>query len=157
MDDSMADDDPQTKAREFALGILSKRLRSTAQLTEVLLDSGYDSPTIRSTLDYLARCGYLDDERLIQTTLERARRESRGSLWLDQCLQEQGLDSLGANEARASLAHEEVTIAKTALLGRYAQPLSHADARRAGQYLGRRGFGADTVETVVSQYVVSEN
>ena len=152
----MAADDPQTKARESALDLLSRRLRSTAQLTEALLDSGYDPPTIQSTLDYLARCGYLDDERLVQTTLERARRESRGSLWLDQCLDNLGLDGIAAHEARTSFAHEELAIAETALLNRYAQPLSHADARRAGQYLGRRGFGADTIETVVSQYVVSE-
>ena len=153
----MAADDPQTKARESALDLLSRRLRSTAQLTEALLDSGYDSPTIQSTLDYLVRCGYLDDERLIQTTLERARRETRGCLWLEQSFRKQGLEGLTATEARTSFAREEVTIAKTALLSRYAQPLSYADARRAGQYLGRRGFEADTIEVVVSQHVVSES
>ena len=137
-------------AQKQALSLLKKRVLSNRQLRAKLRESEHDEAVINETLSYLSECGYLNDERLIDTLLDKARRESRGSLWLEQSLRERQLDGPEGSVAQATLEQEEPTLARTAITKRYASPLSPADSRRASQYLGRRGFQPEIVEIIIS-------
>jgi len=141
---------PEALAQKQALSLLKKRVLSSHQLREKLRASEHDEVVIDKTLGYLCECGYLNDQHLIDTLLDKARRESRGSLWLEQNLKERQLDGPAGYVAQSTLAQEEPSLAQAAIGKRYASPMSPADSRRASQYLGRRGFQPETVETIIS-------
>ena len=151
IDEPMDDlEDTQARARALALKLLSRRFQSTRRLTGELTAAGYEDDTVEEVVAYLKSCGYLDDKRLVDGFVERAKREFRGPLWLDQQLAQEGLSAPVSTDGRTSLERAERELAKCALLTRHAPPLNQAEARRASQYLTRRGFTADTIQSVVA-------
>lgn len=60
---ALKDADDAIKVREAAFRLLSYRQRSRAELTTRLIEKDFDRHEIQSTIEYLTKKGYLDDEK----------------------------------------------------------------------------------------------
>lgn len=129
---------------ERALGLLSVRARSRAELRRRLLAAGFSSVEIDEELDNLARVGLVDDEAFARAAVEEGTgRRLRGSRAIQASLAARGVDrstiervmaeSGGDEEARAvALARSRVS--------RLADLPREVAARRLAEHLARRGY-----------------
>ena len=136
-----------------ALGFLSYRPRSCAEVETYLKRHKVSPIVIQAVVDRLERAGLLDDEAFAQYWVENReafRPRGRRSLRFE-------LRRKGVSDAVIDKALEDVDEAQSAYRAarKRAQRLSHLDyklfCRRLGGFLQRRGFGYDVVKETVNR------
>jgi len=145
----------QRQAYQYALRLLSYRLRSTAEVRQRVAGKGYADDQAEAVVARLTELGLLDDRVFAQTWVENRRAlRPRGRQALQAELRQKGLAAgviaAALEEARVDEGEAEQALAlarerAAALVG-----LERPDFfRRLQGYLARRGFSPDAVVPAV--------
>jgi regulatory protein len=138
---------------------LGVRPRSTREIRDYLRGRKYEPETVDAAIARLTERGYLDDATFARWWAEnRAQFRPRGPHLLRQELRRKGITSTTVDEA---LAEQEATVdmdAQALALARSRLRALHRNGlepevilRRLSGLLSRRGYGYDTVRTVIRQ------
>jgi regulatory protein len=147
------------RARLAAVNLLSVRPRSRRELSDRLTRKGLPAEVVARVVEEMARRGYVDDDAFARYWVEnRQANRPRGQRALVAELRAKGVDAEAIEAAVAPTAGDEEAGALL-LARRRARTLREPDPRRFRQRLGaflqRKGYGYDTVRTVV-QAVMAE-
>ena len=146
------------KARESALNLLSFRARAASELSRRLRDKGFAPEVVERCVAELVEKGLVDDSSFAETFVrDRVRLRPKGARRLVQELRARGVDAETAGEAIEEVMRAEETseleLAREAA-GKWARRPNEDPLRarrRLYGFLVRRGFGADTVRTVLEE------
>src|SRR5688500_7359102 len=138
-------------AFELAVGALSRKERTIAELGEWLRARGAEEADVAEALERLIAVGELDDERFAHRYAED-KRELRG--WgperIRDALMDRGVDRGLAERAAGSESQaEQAERAAALLLGRGTALDDDASRGKALAYLARRGYSSDAAYSAV--------
>ncbi|MBX3087543.1 MAG: regulatory protein RecX [Cryobacterium sp.] len=144
--------------REISLKVLSRRDHSRKELRELLAE--FQELEIEQELADLERLGYLDDQRLADSIVERlVQRKGLGSSAIRMELQKRKLDSEAVSGALEAVDKESERDRAVEFLQKRAARMDLTDRegaiRRLSGQLARRGFDADTIRSAISQVLRS--
>lgn len=160
-------EDQLFRARDAALGLLSHRARSRAELRRRLERKEIPGAAIEATLAWLDERGYVDDAAFADAFIrDRLRLRPRGRLGLIQELRRKGVDAATAEAAidrvMADEAVDEGALARDAAeawarkngpavrrAARHREDRLRARRRLYG-HLARRGFAPDAVRAAIA-------
>lgn len=147
------------RARLVAVSLLSVRPRSRRELSDRLTRKGAPAEVVARVVEEMARRGYIDDDAFARYWVENCQaNRPRGQRALVAELRAKGVAADAIEAAVAPTVGDEEGSALV-LARRRARTLREPDPRRFRQRLGaflqRKGYGYDTVRTVV-QTVVAE-
>lgn len=145
--------DQAERAVQRAMGLLSYRPRSEAEIRRRLRQKGHDEATIVEALGRLRRTGLLDDESFARYWVEnRFQFNPRGVMALRQELRQKGVEDRIIEAVLAEYDEEE---AAARAVERAARRLHRLDGptfrRRLSDYLRRRGFPYEVIRPLVEQ------
>lgn len=146
--------------REISLKVLSRRDYSRRELRELLAE--FQELEIEQELTDLERLGYLDDQRLADSIVEKlVRRKGFGSSAIRMELQKRKLDSEAISSALEAVDRDSERDRAAEFLQKRAARMDLTDRegtiRRLSGQLARRGFDADTVRWAISQVLRSSS
>ena len=145
--------DEAARATSAAVAFLGYRPRSEKEVRDRLRQKGYATEAVDQAVAKVAGWGYLDDANFARLWVD-GRSGSRGRRLLEQELRHKGVERETAREALDEAALDELGAALEAGRKRLRQ-IGGADPaasrRRLGAYLVRRGYGYDTVRTVLER------
>lgn len=149
--------DSQQRAVETAMRAIGSRPRSTREIEDNLRGKGYAPDTIAAAVARLAARGYLDDAAFARWWTEnRTQFRPRGPHLLRQELRRKGVagdtiaDTLSAQAESVDVDAQALGIARTKLRSLASGGLPpEVVTRRLSGLLARRGYGYDTVRTVL--------
>ena len=138
-------------AFELAVGALSRKERTVAELREWLLGRELEPAEVHETLDRLIAIGELDDERF---ALGYAQDKRELSGWgpdrIRRTLEDRGIErGLAERATRSESPARQVDRAAQLLLQRGSDVESDAGRRRALAYLARRGYDSEVAYDAV--------
>lgn len=145
--------DEAARATSAAVAFLGYRPRSEKEVRDRLRQKGYGPEAIDQAVAKVAGWGYLDDANFARLWVD-GRGGSRGRRLLEQELRHKGVERETAREALDEAALDERGAALEAGRKRLRQIGGDDPAaarRRLGAYLARRGYGYDTVRTVLER------
>ena len=165
--------DPDAEIRDAALGLLTVRARSRAELGRRLRGKGFDGTAVERCLDRLTEQGLLDDRAFaLALARERLGRTPRGPKRILQELRRFGVDAAVADEALdEAMDEEDVSVRELALRaargwlrrqpddtldrlrGPYGDPERERSRRRLHGYLARRGFTAAQARSALERLI----
>ncbi|GJL77658.1 MAG: hypothetical protein NPINA01_06470 [Nitrospinaceae bacterium] len=159
----MPDSDELKKAQSVALKYLSYRDRSEFEIRERLARKDFAKATIQSTIDWLIRLGYLNDERFaLSWSRSRVSAKKFGEHRMRKELSAKGLatgiiektlrtiySETNERDLAQSLAKKKLSLLKGVD--------SKSQSRRLAQYLQRKGFPSDTVFKTVKELIPYNN
>jgi regulatory protein len=134
----------RASADAFEAGVraLARSDLSTATLEARLERAGFGEPEREQALRRLRELGYLDDARVAHERARRLAARGAGDAAIRADLAGRGVPDAAAAEALAGLDREtERAAALVARLG---------PGRKASQTLARKGFSAETIESVLA-------
>lgn len=139
-------DDTYHRAHDLALGYLSYRPRSTAELRRYLRRKAVTDEHIEQIIERLTAVGLLDDEAFARFWMEdRETHRPRGPRALRYELQQKGVDNRTIQHALEDLDFEEAESAYRAAAQKRQRYQTITDRatffRTVGGFLARRGFG----------------
>jgi regulatory protein len=151
--------DVRQRAAEAAMRYLGVRPRSTREIRDYLRGKQYEAETIDAAVARLTERGYLDDAAFARWWAEnRAQFRPRGPHLLRQELRKKGIENTTVDDALAEQAETVDVDAQALALARSKLRSLHRNGlepevilRRLSGLLSRRGYGYDTVRTVVRQ------
>lgn len=131
---------------ESALGFLSRRGLSSAELRRRLERRGFDRDAIEAEVERLQRAGLLDDEAFASAWVaERERRAPRSGRLLKAELRQHGIGAESAAAAITGVDDRETAIALARTRARRVHANDfHSFAAKVGGFLQRRGFDHET-------------
>jgi regulatory protein len=149
--------DVRQRATEAAMRYLGVRPRSTREIHDYLRGKQYEAETIDAAIARLIERGYLDDAAFARWWAEnRAQFRPRGPHLLRQELRHKGVANTTVDDALAEQAETVDIDAQALALARNKLRALHRNAlepeviyRRLSGLLSRRGYGYDTVRTVL--------
>jgi regulatory protein len=155
--DALRHADVRQRATEAAVRYLGMRPRSTQEIRDYLHRKGYSPETVDTAVGRLTARGYLDDAAFARWWAEnRAQFRPRGPHLLRQELRKKGLASETIDETLTTQAETIDTDAQALALARGKLRSLHKNGlepdviyRRLSGLLGRRGYGYDTIRTVL--------
>lgn len=155
--------DELKKAQSAALKVLSYRDRSEFEIRERLDQKGFAKTTIRETVGWLTRLGYLNDERFaLAWSRSRVSAKKFGEYRLRRELSAKGL-ATGIIEQTMQIVYSEVDewdLAQSLAQKKLSQIQGvdpKSQSRRLVQYLQRKGFPSDTVFKTVKKLIANNN
>ncbi|MCK9509108.1 MAG: recombination regulator RecX [Pigmentiphaga sp.] len=141
---------PASRIKARAVGYLSRREHSRAELRRKLMAHGDDPAAIDAVLDQLTAGHWQSDARYVQGYV-RTKAPRQGALRILQALRQQGVDEAELDAVRQQLQGTEHARARQVWQARFSGPA--ADAReyaRQYRFLAGRGFGADVIRAVLA-------
>lgn len=155
--DALRHADVRQRATEAAVRYLGMRPRSTHEIRDYLHRKGYSPETVDTAIGRLTARGYLDDAAFARWWAEnRAQFRPRGPHLLRQELRKKGLASETIDATLTTQAETIDTDAQALDLARGKLRSLHKNGlepdviyRRLSGLLGRRGYGYDTIRTVL--------
>lgn len=155
----LVEEDCEIRAKDAALRLLGYRPRTLAELRGRLAGKGFGTTAVEACLDQLATAGLIDDAEFAGAFVrDRIRGRPRGIGGLKADLQARGIDAeTASNVIRRELAASQVGELDLAwMAARKFRPRKgeepRATLRRLHGYLGRRGFSAESIAGVVSEW-----
>lgn len=148
--EQLQQDDELRVAYQQALGYLSHRPRSQAEIERYLAEKGYSATLIEQVVQRLLAADYLNDEEFARRWLEsRERTRPRSSRALRYELRQKGIDKAVIDEVVSTVDEEAAAwAALEPKLARW-QGLEQAEFRkRVLGVLARRGFDQEVVRRV---------
>lgn len=150
--------DEVERAREKALGYLSYRPRSEAEVRRYLTEREFSAQTVDEVVARLCQVGLIDDSAFARFWIEnRERFRPRGERALIQELRQHGIADVVIEQALADFDAEAVgaTYARE-----QARRLAHLPPeqfrRRLGERLARRGFAYDLIQNLLERYAAPD-
>ena len=144
-------EDEVERAHERALGYLTPRPRSEAELRRYLAGKGFSASAIERVMARLRAVGLLDDAAFARFWVEnRLRFRPRGRRGLRYELRQKGLDDALIEAALAD--YDELEAARRFAEGEWRRLASQEEAvrrRRLGERLARRGFAYETIRHIL--------
>ncbi|GAA4340955.1 recombination regulator RecX [Pigmentiphaga soli] len=135
------------KAR--AVGYLSRREHSRAELERKLARHAADEDDVRAVLDSLEKEGWLSNERFAQSLVHRLA-PKRGAARIVQELRQHGIDTDQVSALRQSLHESELPRARDVWRKRFKAPPADANERaKQIRFLMARGFSQSTIRRVL--------
>ncbi len=156
--EAMLADDARFQARSVALGYLSHRARTRAEVQRRLAQAGTPDTIAEETLDWLTGRGYLDDAAYARQYAEsRMRGSGYGPQRIKHELARRGvarseveaalLETVGDAEVRQ--AAQEQAEARWKTLAR--EPDPYKRRRKLSDFLARRGYSYDVISEVIEK------
>jgi len=136
------------KAR--ALGLLSRREHSRAELARKLSAHTDDTEALQALLDELAREQWLSDERYAQSLIHR-QAQRLGARRIVNTLREQGVDADHVAELATQLRDTEDARARAVWQKKFGAPPKDArEYARQWRFMTHRGFSADVLRRIIA-------
>jgi len=136
------------KAR--ALGLLSRREHSRAELARKLSAHTDDTQALQALLDELAREQWLSDERYAQSLIHR-QAQRLGTRRIVNTLREQGVDADSVAELTAQLRDTEEARARAVWQKKFGTPPKDArEHARQWRFMAYRGFSSEALRRVIA-------
>ena len=150
---SLQESNRYQKCLDAALRLLSYRPRSEHEITLRLQQRGFDGNDIHTVLSNLKRQGLIDDSNFARFWNDNRQAFSPRSRRMTETeLRQKGVPS-DVIEQEVSAIDDAVNSYRVA--SKYARNLNTADypgfRRRLGEYLKRRGFGYDVINTTITR------
>ena len=151
-----------SKAKSYVYRILARRMYTTKEIRDKLVERGYVDKIIEDVIATLERYGYLNDKTYAQEWIEsRMRSKPKGKIALRRELERKGIDRSIIEDA-LSQAFDQSKESEMALdLARRKARSFNADdpvaaKRKLQSFLLRRGFDFETVKGVI-EHVIDSN
>lgn len=147
-------------AESISIAALARRDLSSTEVRTRLLEREVDPDVADAEVERLRSIGLIDDERLVQTLIERLRRrKGLGRSGLRGELRRRGLDAEVIDAALDEIEHDDECRVALEAATRRARSLGGLERsvaeRRLSGYLSRRGFSGsiirDAVETALAE------
>jgi len=141
---------PQVRSlKGRALGFLSRREHSRAELSRKLMPHTEDAEALETLLDSLARDGWLSDARFAESVVHR-RAARMGSTRIVGELKRHSVDSTLIEEVSAQLRETELARAHAVWQKKYGQlPETPAERARQARFLAARGFSMTIIGKIL--------
>lgn len=151
-----------SKAKSYVYRILARRMYTTREISDKLVERGYVDKIIEDVIATLKRYGYLNDKTYAQEWIEsRMRSKPKGKIALRRELGRKGIDKSIIEDALGQ-AFDQSKEAEMALdLARRKVRSYNVDdpvvaKRKLQSFLLRRGFDFETVKDVIEQVIDSD-
>jgi regulatory protein len=160
---SMLDPDELKRTQSAALKFLSYRDRSEFEIRERLKQKEFSLTAVQETVGWLARLGYLNDERFaLNWSRSRISTKKFGEYRLRRELSAKGLASETIEQTLQTVYSEisEWDLAQSLAQKKLSQLKgvdSKVKSRRLAQYLQRKGFPPDTVFKTVHRLIPKDH
>jgi regulatory protein len=143
--------DTYAQAKNDAVRLISYRPRSVREVTQKLVQKGYDDLVIERVVQHLQEVELLNDRAFADYWVEqRLTFKPRSRLALQHELRGKGVDRRVIETAVADIDEEEAAHqAIAAKLWQWRDLPQEQFEQKAGQYLQRRGFGYDIIRPVL--------
>ncbi|MFK4440021.1 SOS response regulatory protein OraA/RecX [Caballeronia udeis] len=140
---------PQLSLRGRALGYLSRREHSRAELSRKLTPHLAESDSLDTLLDALEREGWLSNERFVESVVHR-RGNRLGTSRIVNELKRNGIDETLIQDAGAELNKTELTRARDVWSRKFGElPTTPAERAKQARFLATRGFNGGTIVKVL--------
>jgi SOS response regulatory protein OraA/RecX len=140
---------PQLSLRGRALGYLSRREHSRAELSRKLTPHLGENDSLDTLLDALEREGWLSNERYVESVLHR-RGTRLGTSRIVNELKRNGIDETLIQDAGAELNKTELARAREVWSKKYGEPpTTPAERAKQARFLATRGFTSGTIMKVL--------
>ena len=140
---------PQLSLRGRALGYLSRREHSRAELTRKLTPHLAEGDSLDTLLDALEREGWLSNERFVESVVHR-RGTRLGTSRIVNELKRNGIDETLIQDAGAELNKTELTRAREVWSKKFGElPTTPAERAKQARFLATRGFNGGTIVKVL--------
>ena len=139
-------------ARAAALGLLSRRDYTSAELSARLIDRGYSAEDVAQALNDMTAAGAVNDARVAAAHVRTAVNvKGRGRHRVSRELAERGLSRQAIDDALSAIepGGERDALIKILKRKRYPEHPTLAERQRMYQHLLRRGFAGDLIRRVV--------
>jgi len=150
-----------SKAKSYVYRILARRMYTTREIQDKLVQREYVDKIIEDVIATLERYGYLNDRTYAQEWIEsRMRSKPKGKIALKRELERKGIDRSIIEDA-LSQAFDQSKEAEMALDLAHRKVRSYntddpvAAKRKLRSFLLRRGFDFGTVKDVIEQVIDS--
>lgn len=145
--------DTYYQAKQQAVRLLSYRPRSVQEVTQKLVQKGYDDLVIERVVDHLQAVELLNDRAFADYWVEQRHTfKPRSRLALSHELQKKGINRRVIETAVAAVdEHEAAHRAVTTKIWQWRDLSQEAFEQKVGQYLQRRGFSYDIIRPVLQQ------
>jgi regulatory protein len=136
---------------EFALKALTRHPHTIAELKALLLKRSPDEPLVRDIIRKLTDCGYLDDRKLAQSSVQFAvERKLQGRLRIEKELTERGvapklIGTVLEEQFPISQESRQLSLALERKLAALAPPLDAKKLSRLYNHLVRQGFSEEAI------------
>lgn len=132
-----------------ALAYISSRLKTEKQLKDYLVLKGYSFSVVEEAIEKLKEYGYLNDEYYAKTYAEMLNK-TKGKLYIKQQLKAKGING----EIIESLNLQDDETACKEICQKWLKnkilPLEKKDKEKLFRFLLSRGFGYETINSVVN-------
>jgi len=140
---------PQLSLRGRALGYLSRREHSRAELSRKLTPHVTETDSLETLLDALEREGWLSNERFVESVVHR-RGAKLGTSRIVNELKRNGIDETLIQDANAALKDTELTRARDVWSKKYGElPITPDDRAKQARFLATRGFTSGVIMKVL--------
>jgi len=142
---------PGLSLKARAVGLLSRREHSRAELERKLAPHAESAEALAKVLDELAQAGWQSDVRFVQGWVHR-KAPAHGLARISQDLRLQGVGSEEIAKVQAELKNSEFERAKAVWSKKFSQretPLSTSEYAKQGRFLASRGFSMDIIHRVL--------
>lgn len=150
---ALKDDDELDKARNIALGLISRRPRSTVEIERHLRNKGYDEQVIDQVVNRLTAVELLDDAAFAAYWVEqRETFKPRSRLALRQELMQKGVSRTIIDAALEEIDESAAAQQAAAKQARRWKHLPEEEFRvKLGRYLQRLGFPFDIIRETTNR------
>jgi SOS response regulatory protein OraA/RecX len=140
---------PQLSLRGRALGYLSRREHSRAELSRKLTPHLGEGDSLDTLLDALEREGWLSNERFVESVVHR-RGTRLGTNRIVHELKRNGIDETLIQDAGAELNKTELSRAREVWSKKFGElPTTPAERAKQARFLATRGFNGGTIVKVL--------
>ena len=138
--------------RESALKLLSRRDHSTKELTEKLLQRGFDADSIKATLADLAHAGLHSERRFAESYARQRAMKSYGPLRIRAELADRGIERDLVNQTLNELDVDFTELACRFYQRKYRKPVQdYQEKVRRSQAMARRGFSREHLRGLLDE------
>jgi len=146
---------PSRTPLQHALALLTRREHSRTELARKLLARGHDGEAVDIAIERLAAEGWQDEGRFADSLMRHRAANGYGPRWIRAELATHGLSDAIIETALAAFDGDWADVARNLLSRRKlvppddGTPLPSARQRKAIDLLLRRGFGRETIESLL--------
>ena len=147
-------DSEKSVAFEKAMGYLGRGMKTAKQMRDYLAKKGYEANVVEHVVAKLKDYRYVDDDAYARLYVER-NSATKGDRRLKQELIQKGI-AVSRAEEYATTDDEQALANAQRLAERYMKnkPVSIKSLQNLQRYLLSRGYGFDTVNTIVRSYKI---
>lgn len=158
----IVEEDSYLCCKNDALRVIERSYKSEKEISEKLINKGYDDLTIKKTIEFLKSYNFVDDSKYAELYIKE-KIKSQGKNKIKYSLLKKGIDEKLIQEKLNSIDNDiEYNYAKTMAEKKYkvlqkVERDSRKQYKKLGDYLIRNGYNTETVSDILRQTVVDQN